>query len=321
MLKQSFISLSLACMLFSNANAGGIPTVDVAAIQQAVLNYNQMIKQYEQMVKDTLNFEKQMDDMGVNMSSVNEILGNTLDLVRDMQNLYDSIVSIPDDILGDVSKVQNACSFLESKSSYFKTKMNQINGIKNRVNRCSVAIANTANISKSIEDLMKQADKIADYDEYQKIMKEIENVKIANEFLQQKQNEENANRILAFYDTYKEENANNVYSQSKHNSDLRELSKALTKPNNQKQAQALTNSLLLKILESNHRQYEMNLEFYKTMTAFKMQEHKSDLTEESYQQTYTKPTINDKFLNYQYQDSQFETDSLGFPIITLDSVK
>lgn len=321
MLKQSFASLSLACMLLSQANASGIPTVDVAAIQQAVLNYNQMIKQYEQMLKDTMNFEKQMDDMGVNMSSVNEILGNTLDLVRDMQNLYDSIVSIPDDILGDVTKVQNACSFLESKSSYFKSKMNQINTIKNKVNRCSVAIANTADISKSIEDLMKQADKIADFDEYQKVMQEIENVKIANEFLQQKQNEENANRILAFYDTYKEENANNVYSQSKHNSDLRELSKALTKPNNQKQAQALTNSLLLKILESNHRQYEMNLEFYKTMTAFKMQEHKSDLTEESYQKTYTKPIINDKFLNYQYQDSQFETDSLGFPIITLDSVK
>lgn len=308
-------------MLFSNANANGIPTVDVAAIQQAVLNYNQLIKQYEQMVKDTMNFEKQMDDMGVNMSSVNEILGNTLDLVRDMQNLYDSIVSIPDDILGDVTKVQNACSFLESKSSYFKSKINQINTIKNKVNRCSIAIANTANISKSIEDLMQQADKIADFDEYQKVMQEIQNVKIANEFLQQKQNEENANRILAFYDTYKEENTNNVYSQSKHNSDLRELSKALTKPNNQKQAQALTNSLLLKILESNHRQYEMNLEFYKTMTAFKMQEHKSDIAEESYQKTYTKPTINDKFLNYQYQDSQFETDSLGFPIITLDSVK
>lgn len=79
--------------------------------------------------------------------------------------------------------------------------------------------------------------------------------------------------------------------------------------------------MLLKILESNHRQYEMNLEFYKTMTAFKMQEHKSDIAEESYQKTYTKPTINEKFLNYQYQDSQFETDSLGFPIITLDLVK
>ena len=52
MLKRSFVSLSLACMLFSNANASGIPTIDVAAIAQSVMNYGQMIKQYQQMLKE-----------------------------------------------------------------------------------------------------------------------------------------------------------------------------------------------------------------------------------------------------------------------------
>lgn len=322
MFRKSFVSLGISCMLFSNANAsGGIPVIDAAAIQQAVSNYNQMIKQYEQMLKDTLNFEKQMEEMGVDMDNVNEILGNTLQLVQNMQNIYDSVVSVPDDILGEIAEVQSACNFLESNSSHFKLKMNQINGIKNKTNRCSIAIANTADISKSIDELMKKADKIADYDGYQRTMQEINNIKKANKFLRQKQNEENTNRILAFYDTYKEENINNIYSQSKHNSDLKELSVALTKPNNQKQAQALTNTILLKVLESNHRQYEMNLEFYKTMTSFKAQEHESDIAKESYQETYIKPTIDEKFLNYQYQDSEFETDALGFPIITLDSVK
>lgn len=315
MLKRSFVSLSLACMLFSNANASGIPTIDVAAIAQSVMNYGQMIKQYQQMLKDTMNFEKQMKELGVDMDSINEILGDTMQLIQDMQNLYDTIVSIPDDILGDIAKVQNTCNFLEQKSSYFKTKMSQIKNIKNQINRCTIAIGNTADISRTIDDLMKQADKVADYDGYQQIMQEIENVKIANEFLQQKQNEENTNRVIAFYDNYKNGD------QSKRVNEMNQLAKSVGKANNQKQAQALTNSLLLKLLESNERQYEMNLEYYKTMASFKMQEHKSDLTEESYKKTYTAPVVDERFLNYQYQDKQFETDSLGFPIITLDAVK
>ena len=75
--------------------AGGIPVIDAAAIAQAVQQYTQSLKEYEQMVKDTLNFEKQMKELGVDMDSISDILGNVRNMVRDTQNLYNDIVAIP----------------------------------------------------------------------------------------------------------------------------------------------------------------------------------------------------------------------------------
>lgn len=73
-----FFLFFFASSLFS----AGIPVIDAASIAQAVTSYQQMLKQYEQMIKDTTNFEKQMKELGVDMSSISEILGDTKSLIN-----------------------------------------------------------------------------------------------------------------------------------------------------------------------------------------------------------------------------------------------
>ncbi|XTO85283.1 hypothetical protein B6971_000345 (plasmid) [Campylobacter coli] len=81
-----------------------------------------MLKQYEQMIKDTTNFEKQMKELGVDMSSISEILGDTKSLINQTQSLYDGIKAVPNDFYGEVEDITKACNFMEQQSTFFKLK-------------------------------------------------------------------------------------------------------------------------------------------------------------------------------------------------------
>ncbi|EJQ4959879.1 hypothetical protein NZT89_001260, partial [Campylobacter upsaliensis] len=86
-MKKLAISIITALVL-SKASAAGIPVIDTAAIAEHVKAYAQQIKEYEQMLKDTLNFEKQMKELGVDMTSITQILGDLNSMVSDMQSIY-----------------------------------------------------------------------------------------------------------------------------------------------------------------------------------------------------------------------------------------
>ena len=170
-MKKTLISIGAATALFfSSANAGGVPVIDVAAIAQAVVGYTQTLKdyaeqirQYEQMVKDTLNFEKQMAELGVDMNSIYDILGDAQSMISQMQSIYDNVKNIPNDVMGDIARVQNACSFLENNSQFFGMTLGKTkSSIKSKVNRCTYALRDGANLSKSIDELTEQMNKAVD---------------------------------------------------------------------------------------------------------------------------------------------------------------
>lgn len=93
-MKKRLISIITAISLSTTQLSAGIPTIDAAAIAQAVLSYVQegkdylqQVQHFEQMVKDTANFEKHMDELGIGMD-INDIFKDTLGMIRDLENIY-----------------------------------------------------------------------------------------------------------------------------------------------------------------------------------------------------------------------------------------
>lgn len=322
-MKKITISISVATSLFlSSANASGVPTIDVAAIAQQVMGYTQtlkdyseQIKQYEQMVKDTLNFEKQMQELGVDMNSVYEILGDAQSMISQMQSIYDDVRNIPNDIMGDIVRVKTACSFLEQNSQFFShsVKTSSKSAI-NRMNQCTMALRDGANVSKQIDEIAQKMNTTIDPIERANYQAQINNLNNAAKFLQNKDNVEKANRLLTFQDKFYNADKNDRFSKAKMADDLKTLSKQLNKANNQKQAQALTNTLLLKMLEMMQQQYELNINYTSTMASNRqaMNDQSSrDLTEESYNQSVVEYKRNDTI--FEPETKQLPKDELGLP--------
>lgn len=322
-MKKSLISAVVASSLFlSSANTSGIPTIDVSAIAQQVMSYQQtlkdyaeQIKQYEQMVKDTMNMEKQMKELGVDMNSVYEILGDAQSMISQMQSIYEDVKNLPQDIMGDIARVKTACSFLEQNSQFFShsVKISSKNTI-NRMNQCTMALRDGANISKEIDKLTAKMDKAIDPIERANYQAQISNLKNAGEFLQNKDNVEKTNRLLTFQDQFYNADKTNLYSKAKMADDLKILSKQLSKANNQKQAQALTNSILLKILENMQQQYELNINYTSTMASIRQAANESsfkNLTEDSFNKSVVEYKRNDAI--FEPETKQLPKDELGLP--------
>ncbi|CUU72389.1 P-type conjugative transfer protein TrbJ [Campylobacter hyointestinalis subsp. hyointestinalis] len=322
-MKKIVISISVATSLFlTSANAGGIPTIDVAAIAQQVMGYQQtlkdyaeQIKQYEQMVKDTMNMEKQMRELGVDMNSVYEILGDTQSMINQMQNIYENVNNIPNDIMGDIARVKTACSFLEQNSQFFgisvKTSSNKLTS---KINQCTSALRNGVNLSKSIEEITAKMNASIDPIERASYQAQIANIKNAEKFLQARENATKTDALLAFEDVFHKGDKTNSYSKAKMNDDLNKFAKQLSKANNQKQAQALTNSILLKILEMMQYQYELNINYTSTMASMRQINENNEaknLTEDSFNQSVVEYKRNDAI--FKPETKQLPKDELGLP--------
>lgn len=322
-MRKIALSVATASIIMVNGvSAGGIPTIDTAAIAQAVTgymqslkDYSEQIRQYEQMVTDTLNFEKQMKELGIDMNDVNQILGDATKMIDDMKNIYSTVQSIPEDIMGDIARVKNACSFLETNSQFFgHTVQKSSTKIKDKVNQCTFALRNGVNVSKSIEEITQKMNASLDPIEREKYKTQIANIKNAERFLQERDNIEKTNTLLAFEDTFKNADKTNKYSKASMQNDLKDLATQLSKANNQKQAQALTNSILLKILENLQYQYELNINYTSTMATANRELNKNNfknMDESSFNQTVVEHKRNDAL--FEPTTKVLPKDELGLP--------
>lgn len=328
-MKKKLLSIATALILItSQANASGIPTIDVAAIAQSVMHYVQVlkdyseqIKQYEQMVTDTMNFEKQMKELGVDMNSVNEIFGEINGMVNSMKSIYSEVSSIPDNIMGSISRMKNACNFLEQNSSFFGVEINKINrnNIKEKTNRCIVALSNGLEIDRQINEIYKQIEKTTDYAQMRALRSQVDNLQKAREAVKQEQAKEQFVKMMGFHDLYTKSN-DKRYSKAQMDKDLKDFASQLNRANNQKQAQALTNALLLKMLEQSHKQYELTIEYTKASMLMGsgngngiLDSHQ--VSEDDYNQKYKETSIDENLIDLGYRNKQFTTDELGLPII------
>ena len=270
-LKQIKLSIIGASVLISNAFSTGIPTMDIGALTQSVLNYQEQVKAYAQQLKDyqqlvlsTTNQANQLKESGFGMS-IEEILGQTSSVIDSAISNVD--YKIDKEIFQETTDITNACAYLEQNSPEFASIINESSKkLKDKVNACIGAV-NTDKLKKTMSDLEEQSRKASTEQEAENIRHKMEMLRKAENFLKSQSTNKNTSQVLILYEEYINGDKSSPYSKEKFDEDIKKLANQLKMPNNQKQAQALQNAMLLKLLEVSQRQYELSLNFYSMKSA------------------------------------------------------
>ncbi len=328
--KNHYVAFSLIAtlMLPNHLNASGIPVIDAASIAQAVQgfiqdqtanakDYAMQLQQFQQMLKDTLNFEKQMESLGVDMKAITEVLGETQDMINDFENLYENIVELPDNIWGETSNIANACRYLEINSSKYSNKITQIkNFIKRDINQCITSVKNADDIFEDVEKLEKEALDLLekDYAGYQEKMRQAVMLKQTIQFIKEKDTANNANEMIKIVDDYYSGKGQN--SQKKFQKDMKALTAKVKNAQTTKEREALTNTILLKLTTQLQDMNETNMKYYRVIMAEKeSQISAKDAHEMQKPKILTLEEINPTLGDYLQKQPQY--DKNGIPILQL----
>ena len=161
---------ALALILASNANATGVPVIDGGNLSQNITGYiqdgiaqakdyamqmqqyTQQLQAYAQMVQDTLNFEKQMESMGVNLKDIYAIYGDTMEIINTSMNLYQEILDLPDNVYGRFEKAFGLCAEIGNlpQAKNLKNAINTGKSLKGKFSSCATALSNSGAFIKDI---------------------------------------------------------------------------------------------------------------------------------------------------------------------------
>lgn len=267
--------LSIVCILslFANTQAfgAGIPTMDIGSLTQSVLSYQEQVKAYAQQLKDyqqlllsTANQANQLKEAGFGMN-VEEILGQTSSVIDSAISNVD--FKIDKEVFQETTDITNACAYLEQNSEEFAKILADSNKkLKDKVNSC-IAAVNTDKLKKTMFNLEEKARNASTEQEAENIRHKMNMLSKAENFLKSQTSNKNTSQVLLLYEEYINGDKNSPYSKEKFDEDIKKLGSQLKMPNNQKQAQALQNAMLLKILEVAQKQYELSLNFYSMQSA------------------------------------------------------
>ena len=286
--KKLCVSLIASALLFQSANASGIPTVDVGNLQQSVMqymqqmkDYTQQLKQYQEMAVQTINQQKRMIEQGIGMG-IQEVLGEIDGMINETLQAVNEV--IPLELIQETADAVQSCQFLQDNAPSFKDTVSNLGSgkLSDAVASCAVGLDSEAlakdlkQIESDIADLKKTPDKLQEALDLEHRMKMM---KTASEKLKTSAQKKDINGIIKMYDEY--HNGKSRFSKKKDLEDIKKLSTEIRKEKNQKQAQALTNTMLLKLLEQTQKQYEVTMQYY-NMQASEMKS-KMESKENDYQ--------------------------------------
>lgn len=316
-MKKFLLAFIISLNLATHSLCAGIPTIDVGSLTQSILSYQETLQSNLHLLKQYQNQIEQMKEQGIG-SSLNQILGENKAIIdKTLQNLD---VKIDEDTFQETADISNVCAYLEQNSKSFKEAMNKAGKkLSNKVNACIIT-ANTDGLYQSISELKNELNNLA-YDEVEKrneIEHKINMLNQAQSFLAQQANNQKSSKILTMYDLYLEGDSNNPYSKAKFDEDLKALATQLSQENNTKQATALTNTMLLKLLEVSQKQYELSLNLA-SMNANEKSQGNTSLNTQSYLQEKPKITKTEdletvKAFKEEYSEAVY--DEFGMPDIS-----
>ena len=331
-MRKSFFSIITAlCIFTSNSNSAGIPVFDGAGMAQNMVDnamqyanmikdYAQQVQMYKQMIVDTLNFEKHLKALGVDMNEWADIIGEISDTISGIEGLASSIQNIPDSFKLQFIRAQKACSFLNSKVSGFSSAASELKGFKRQTNRCFMALNSKDVINTKLNELNRNLQKATDINEIKRIQNEISNIRNAAQFLRQEKAQETANELISFHEAFYGEGEIHTRLKMKtykqHAEDFKRISKQMKNAKNEKQVQAITNTILLKMLEQNTEMQGIMVSYTRAIAAQSYNNiNQNHLSEDSFQQK----EINPKFPSNPYGNiKKMETDKYGMPIFRLN---
>lgn len=263
---KAFLSSLICGVSFANA---GIPVLDINALQQSIQNYQQQIKDYEEQIKQGVNQVAQMAEQGIGMQ-IDEILGQSKELIN--QTLSNLDFKLAEELFQETADVTNACSFLEQESEEFAKGIEQAGKkLSNQVNTCINTVATSAidtTISKleaQYAEYMKDVEKLK---EALDIRTKIDNIIQATKIVTEQAINNSASKIQIMLEAFENGDKQNPYSKERMQEDIKKFGEELKTAKNQKQAAALTNAMLYKLLESSQKNYEASLTFYKLQSEY-----------------------------------------------------
>ncbi|HJE66398.1 MAG TPA: hypothetical protein K8V51_04965, partial [Campylobacter avium] len=171
------------------------------------------------------------------------------------------------EVFQETTDITNACAYLEQNSEEFAKILSESDKkLKDKINSCISAV-NTDKLHETKLKLAKEANEEDDIQKKENIRHKISMIEKTEQYLKMQTSNKNTSQVLLLYEEYINGDKNSPYSKEKFDEDIKKLGSQLKMPNNQKQAQALQNAMLLKILEVAQKQYELSLNFYSMQSA------------------------------------------------------
>ena len=169
-IKAQAIAFTLIATLTNNTANAVYPVFDSGNLQQNITSYiqdgvaqakdyamqmqqyTQQLKEYAQMVQDTLNFEKQMESMDVNLRDIYAIYGDTMEIINTSMNLYQEILDLPDNVYGRFEKAFGVCAQIGNlpQAKNLKNALNTGKSLKGKFSSCATALSNSGAFIKDI---------------------------------------------------------------------------------------------------------------------------------------------------------------------------
>lgn len=267
-MKVSLKSIVLASLLSLTPAYSNMPVFDFSNLTQAIM-------EYQEQIKEMIMFEKQLEEMGIDVDRISGF-------ISEMQGAWDSIQNLNEQALNLsgieslLDSIKSDCDILQEASDTFKDFINEqkkkLKGMDSSLalkQACMNALANeefTKEVSNKYQNQAKEYLKNGDMDNYRKEIvkaKEVEDKRRQN--IAKTQNE-SVNKVLNSYNLYTEGSASNG---SKYNmlyrKDTQEMMSKIQKQlsdtkirtmNEKERQEALlrTQSMMLQVLVS---QYEV----------------------------------------------------------------
>lgn len=329
-MKKTLLSLSLIFVLNQNATAMIVedPTLianqltdNIKSYAQMVQDYAQQVNMYKQMLIDTLNFEKHLEALGINMSEWQEIIGQISDTISGIENLASDLQSIPDDFKNQFARTTKACDFLNSNVDGFSSVSGEMKSFKKKTSKCFQALQNSDIINEKINALQKDLNKATNIDEINSIKNEIANIQNAANFVKQEKNKEMSQKILAaqdaFFGSEDEEKEFKITAYQDRAKQLESFAKQMKEAKNQKQTTAITNSILLAMLEQQTQMQGIMLNYSSSLAT---QQNSNSATNNTIAQTDYENEVE----SYEFDPSiyanvkKMQTDDYGLPVFSIE---
>lgn len=326
-MKKSILSLSLIFAINANAMVVSDPTLianqladNVKAYAQQIQSYAQQVQMYKQMIIDTLNFEKHLKALGVDMDEWRDIIGDIAGTIDEFQNLYNDLKNIPNDLKIGFEKMNKACSFLGTNVDGFSSAKSAVKQFNRQTNKCFRALNDDNAITKKLKELDKDLQKATSLEEIKKIQTQISNIQNARDFVKQEKNQEMLDKTLAIYDTFYGDSEDGekglkITSYEDRAKKLKDLASQMKKTKNEKQTTALTNTILLEMLQQNTEMQGIMINFSNALATQQAQSgSQKRLSEDSFDQK----SVTYEFSDDLYKDvKKMETDEYGLPVFRL----
>ena len=285
-MKVSLKSIVLASVLGLTPAYSNMPVFDFSNLTQAIM-------EYQEQIKEMIMFEKQLEEMGIDVDRISGF-------ISEMQGAWDSIQNLNEQALNLsgieslLDSIKSDCDILQEASDTFKDFINEqkkkLKGMDSALalkQSCMNALANeefTKEVSNKYQNKAKEYLKNGDMDNYRKEIvkaKEVEDKRKQN--IAKTQNE-SVNKVLNSYNLYTEGSASNG---SKYNmlyrKDTQEMMSKIQKQlsdtkiktmNDKEKQEALlrTQSMILQVLVSQYEVMQNMNAMYASMALDTIQE-------------------------------------------------